>query len=89
MENFIQSIVFDLRFWNESATRGWLMFRNFHPIRPVEIIENIAGVPVYLKYRILDPNLFDEFINKKFHDPFTNGVQINVGIKTRPSANLA
>jgi len=66
----IQAIIFDNKIWTEKTAKKWLKEHGYVPIKPVHKTLN------FLRYRLLDPSLFNRFIMRKL----PNNIELVIGL---------
>ena len=69
--SYIQAIIFDNKIWTTITARAWLKKHKHKPIKRVDKTLN------YLRYRLIEPNKFKNFIMKKT----VIGINLVIGYK--------
>ena len=67
----IQAVIFHNKLWTTETARAWLKKHKYKPIKRVDKTLN------YLRYRLVEPNKFKNFIMKKTG----TGIKLVIGYK--------
>ena len=61
----LHSVLFDKQYWTPKTSKEWLRSHDIKPIKPAHISTE------KIRYRILDPKLFNKFISKPVNGHIT------------------